>query len=250
MAQKLKGKVAIVTGAGRGIGRSIAEAYAAEGATVVVTAARELAEIQEVAMHTGALAIQADVTRAEEVAKVVETARSRFGRIDILVNNAARGMKYVNERFLVDPLPFWQCDPQVWEMMIDTNINGVFLMTRAVVPHLLQQGWGRIINISINLETMQRKGFSPYGPSKAALEAMSAAWAKELEGTGVTVNVLLPGGATRTGMIPPEVPESLQRSLLDPQVMAPAAVHLASEEADRLTGQRIVAVEWNRAYGL
>ena len=87
-------------------------------------------------------------------------------------------------------------------MVIDTNVSGVFLLTRAVVLQMLKRGWGRIINISINRETMERKGFTPYGPSKAALESMSTIWAQELAGTGITLNMLLPGGATNTGMIP------------------------------------------------
>ena len=246
---RLKAKVAIITGGGRGIGRSIAEAYAAEGAKVIVTAAREQAEIEEVASRIGGIAPQANVTSPEDAERVINTTLSRFGRIDILVNNAGRGMKYVSERFMAEPTRFWECDPSAWREIIDTNINGVFLMTRAVVPHMLRQGAGRIINISINPETMVRKGFSPYGPSKAALESMSAIWVKDLEGTGVTVNILLPGGGTETGMIPRQIPESLRANLLKPEVIAPAAVYLASDEASAVTGERIVAVEWNRKHG-
>jgi NAD(P)-dependent dehydrogenase (short-subunit alcohol dehydrogenase family) len=91
---------------------------------------------------------------------------------------------------------------------------------------------------------MRRKGFTPYGPSKAALESMSTIWAQELAGTGVTMNVLLPGGATNTGMIPDSFPESRRKDLIDPQVMGPPAVYLASEDAREVNGQRIIAVEW------
>ncbi|HUI71263.1 MAG TPA: SDR family oxidoreductase, partial [Spirochaetia bacterium] len=107
-------------------------------------------------------------------------------------------------------------------------------------------GWGRIINISVSLETMRRKGFSPYGPSKAALESMSAIWAQELVGTGVTLNLLLPGGATNTGMIPESFPEERRRQLIDPQVMGPPAVYLASNESSSVNGERIVAIEWGK----
>lgn len=204
---KLKDKVAVITGGGRGIGRAIALAYAEEGARLIVTAAREKNEIQEVASLTGGTAVQADVTKREDVEKIVQTTLSLYGRIDILVNNAARGMKYVSEDFTTTPALFWKTDPEVWRMIIDTNINGVFLMTRAVVPVMLGQHYGRIINISVHERTMTRKGFSPYGPSKAALEAMSLVWSKELEGTGVTLNLLLPGGATLTGMVPAKIPQ-------------------------------------------
>ena len=84
-------------------------------------------------------------------------------------------------------------------MIVATNVNGPFLMARAAAPHMMRQRWGRIVNISINHETMRRAGFSPYGPSKAALESETIIWAQDLDGTGVTVNALLPGGATDTG---------------------------------------------------
>jgi 3-oxoacyl-[acyl-carrier protein] reductase len=241
---KLEGKVAIVTGGGRGIGRAIAASYAQEGARVVVVAARQKAEIEEVASGIGGTALLADVSKPADVRRLVDKVVSRFGRIDILVNNAARGMRFVNEEFMTTPKPFWEADPDAWRMVIDTNVSGVFLLTRAVVFHMLKGAWGRIINISINRETMVRKGFSPYGPSKAALESMSTIWAQELAGTGITLNMLLPGGATNTGMIPRSFPESKRRELIDPVVMGPPAVYLASDEAGDVIGQRIVATEW------
>ncbi len=242
---RLKDKVAIVTGGGRGIGRAIAEAFAGEGAKVVVTAARQKNEIEDVASKIGGFAIQTDVSKNEEVQRLVEAVMAQFGRIDILVDNAARGMKFVNENFMAQPKPFWEADRDAWRMVIDTNINGVFLMTRAVIPHMLKLKSGRIINISINYETMKRKGFTPYGPSKAALESMSTIWAQELDGTGITLNVLLPGGATDTGMIPDSFPEARRSELIDPSVMGPPAIYLASDAAKGVNGQRIVAVEWS-----
>ena len=243
---KLKGKVAIITGAGRGMGRAIAGGYAREGASLVLTAAREQKELDEAAEALNALGVLTDVSKEEDVEKVVQAALQRYGRIDILVNNAGRGMKYVSPGFMVEPTRFWEIDPKTWRMIIDTNVTGVFLMTRAVVPHMLKQGWGRVINVSMNYETMKRKGFSPYGPSKAALESMSIIWAQDLEGTGITVNRILPGGATETGMIPEGTPEKIRRNLLRPESMVPPAVYLASNESDGVTGQRIVALEWNR----
>ena len=247
---KLKDKVAIVTGGGRGIGRAIAEAFAREGAKVVVTSARQRNEIEKVASHIRGAAILADVSKKDDVQMLVDAVVSQFGRIDILVNNAARGMKFVNESFMTAPKPFWEADPDMWRMVIDTNISGVFLMTRAMIPHMLAQRFGRIINISVNHETMKRKGFSPYGPSKAALESMSAIWAQELEGTGITLNVLLPGGATNTGMIPESFPEQKRKELLDPAIMGPPAVYLASDDASGINGQRIIAVGWKEEHNV
>ena len=241
---RLKDRVAIITGGGRGIGRAIAEAFAREGAHVVVTAARERREIEAVASGIGGTAVLADVSSKDAVQQLVDGIVTRFGRIDILVNNAARGMKFVNARFMTDPRPFWEADPDAWRMVVDTNVSGVFLMTRAAIPHMLARRSGRIINISINRETMRRKGFTPYGPSKAALESMNEIWAQDLEGTGITMNLLLPGGATDTGMIPDSFPAAKRKELIDPAVMGPPAVYLASDEASSVNGQRIVAIEW------
>jgi NAD(P)-dependent dehydrogenase (short-subunit alcohol dehydrogenase family) len=240
----LRHRVAIVTGGGRGIGRAIALAYARAGADVVITAARNAGEAEEVAALGANLpgrieAVQADVTVSADVGRVVQRALDIRGRIDVLVNNAARGMRFVNERFMTDPRPFWEADPEAWRLVIETNIVGVFLMSRAVVPHMLAAARGSIVNVTVNHSTMVRRGFSPYGPSKAALEAMTEVWAAELEGSGVHINLLLPGGATATGMISEPVPEGVE--LLDPEIIVPAALHLAVAES---SGERIVATEW------
>jgi NAD(P)-dependent dehydrogenase (short-subunit alcohol dehydrogenase family) len=236
--------VAIVTGGGRGIGRAIALAYARAGADVLITVARGLDEAERVAAESAGLpgavhALQADVTAPADAERVVQAALEIRGRIDVLVNNAARGMKFVNPQFMSDPRPFWEADPEAWRLVIETNILGVFLMTRAAVPSMLERGRGSIVNVTINHETMVRRGFSPYGPSKAALEAMTEVWAAELEGSGVTINLLLPGGATATGMIPDGAPPAL--ALLDPEIVAPAALELAHAST---SGQRLVGTEF------
>jgi NAD(P)-dependent dehydrogenase (short-subunit alcohol dehydrogenase family) len=240
----LRERVAIVTGGGRGIGRSIGLGYARAGADVVISAARNLGEADAVAAEAAGLpgsieAVQADVTVVADVERLVERALSRRGRIDVLVNNAARGMLFVNERFMTEPRPFWQADPAAWRTVMETNTVGVFLMSRAVVPHMLRAGRGSIVNVTINHATMVRRGFSPYGPSKAALEAMTEVWSQELEGTGVVINLLAPGGATATGMVPDHAPAGLE--LLSPEIVVPGALHLAVTEH---SGQRVVGTEW------
>ncbi len=250
---KLDGKVAIVTGAGRGIGRAIAEAYVQEGAKVTVTAAREQAELNQLAKQDRServLALLADVTNPETCEQVVDQTIQRFGHVDILVNNAGRGMKYVNASFLIEPTRFWEAEPSVWRMIIDTNVNGPFYMARAVVTRLLeQQREGSIMNISMNYEGMKRRGFSPYGPSKAALEAASAIWAQELIEARIRVNVLLPGGITNTGMLPAQTPAEVlaheQARILQPEIMQAPAVFLASDASQELTGRRLIATEWS-----
>src|ERR1700680_42950 len=188
--------VAIVTGGGRGLGRAMGLGLAQAGIHVAATAARERAA-------------------------VVDAALNRFGRLDILVNNPGRGMKYVSNEFLTEPTRFWEVAPETWRLVIDTNVNGPFMMARHAVPVMLKAGWGRIVNVSVSQGTMRRLGFSPYGPSKAALESETIIWAQDLEGTGVTVNALLPGGATLTGMVPQTVSEKTKSALLDPSIMVP-----------------------------
>jgi NAD(P)-dependent dehydrogenase (short-subunit alcohol dehydrogenase family) len=248
---ELSGKVAIVTGGGRGIGRAMALGLAAAGANVVITAARNQAEIESVAReadrpaHGRIAPMMADVIAEADCRRVVEEAIGRFGGLHVLVNNAGRGMRFVSESFIEKPTSFWQTDSAVWRMIIDANVNGPFLMAKAAVPHLIARRWGRIINISINLETMKRAGFSPYGPSKAALESETVIWAKDLARTGVTVNALLPGGATATGMVPTGISADLRRGLLDPVIMVPPLLWLSSEGSDGFSGGRYIATRWD-----
>jgi len=248
----LSDKTAIVTGAGRGLGRSMALGLARAGANVTITAARNLREIEAVAEETaktpGAgsiLPLLADAASEDDSRRVVSETVSAFGAVHILVNNAGRGMRFVSEKFFDTPTKFWETDPAVWKLIVDTNVNGPFLMSRAAVPHMLKQGWGRIVNISINHETMRRAGFSPYGPSKAALESETIIWAQDLAGTGITVNALLPGGATDTGMVPGDIAPQVRKRLLHPDIMIAPLLWLVSDAASALTGSRFTANLWD-----
>ncbi len=241
-------RVAIITGAGRGLGRAMTLGLARVGIRVVATAARERNEIDAVAREAGegmVMPVIADVTKETDARRAVDVALERFGRLDILVNNAGRGMKYVSEHFMTHPSRFWEVTPDTWRMVIDTNVNGPFLMARAATPHLVRAGWGRIINIAVSDSTMRRAGFSPYGPSKAALESETIIWAQDLRDTGVTVNALLPGGPTLTGMVPDSLPQASRGALLDPAVMVPPLLWLVSAHADEVTGRRVIANQWD-----
>jgi 3-oxoacyl-[acyl-carrier protein] reductase len=244
MGRPFSEKVAIVTGAGRGLGAAMALGLAEAGVRVMALAARERREIDALARNEYILPHVADVTREEDCRAAVDAALAHFGRLDILVNNAGRGMKYVSDSFMTEPTRFWEVEPETWRLLVDTNVNGPFLMARAALPHLRTAGWGRIVNISVGHETMRRRGFSPYGPSKAALESETIIWAQDLAGSGVTVNALLPGGATLTGMIPDGFPAERRAGLLKPEIMVPPLLYLCSEEADGVTGMRFNARLW------
>jgi NAD(P)-dependent dehydrogenase (short-subunit alcohol dehydrogenase family) len=244
MAQ-LDGIRALVTGATSGLGRAMAEALAAAGAAVVVTSrSAERAEATAAEIGGATTGVAMDVRSPEAVEAGVSAAWSRLGGIDLLVNNAGIGMRTVNPRFLDEPQPFWEVTPDGFRDVLDTKVTGCFLVARAVVPRMLSAGGGRVVNISMNRETMVRAGFVPYGPAGAGVEALSRVMAADLAGSPITVNVLLPGGATATGMIPDGVDPEVRAALLDADVMGPPVVWLASGAAAGVHDERIVATEF------
>ena len=251
--KSLLDRVIIVTGGGRGLGREMALSLVASGARVVITGARAKQELDQVVQEANTVAergrcmpVLANATVPADCERTATAALDAFGSIYGLINNAGRGMRLISETFNTEPTKFWEADPEAWRTIIDTNVNGAFQMARAVAPVLIERGAGMIVNISTSPVTMVRRGYSPYGPSKAALEACSASWARDLEGTGVCVNVLLPGGATDTALLPGSGPgrRGADGQLLDPRIMAPPAVWLCSDDARRYSGRRFVAKHW------
>ena len=251
----LKGQRILVTGASSGLGLAMAEALAQAGATVVL-AARGL---ERLARATTTLKKQGldvhprilDVRDESAIGATMDWIQKQLGGLDMLVNNAGIGMRTVNPAFLTTPKPFYRVTPEAFTDMVATNLTGYFLMAKAVVPLFLAQGRGKIVNITINHETMRRKGFIPYGPSRAASEALAVIMAEDLRDDHIDVNLLLPGGATDTDMIPDE-----QRAvipLLPADIMAAPIVFLASSAADGITGERIIAAafsDWLQQRGL
>ncbi|WP_433046518.1 SDR family NAD(P)-dependent oxidoreductase [Dactylosporangium sp. CS-033363] len=228
----------LVTGGTSGLGRAMAVALAATGARVALTSRDPSRAAAVAASIPGAIGLGLDVRSS--AAAAVDEAWSRLGGVDLLVNNAGIGMRTVNPAFMTDPQPFWQVSPDGFRAVIDTNLTGYFLVAREVVPRMLTAGAGRIVNIAVNESTMTRAGFTPYGPSRAGSESLSRIMAADLRGSPVTVNLLLPGGATATGMVPP----GTQAPLLSPDIMGPPIVWLASDAAAGVHDQRIVATEF------
>jgi NAD(P)-dependent dehydrogenase (short-subunit alcohol dehydrogenase family) len=248
--RELAARTVLITGATSGLGLAMAGALAAAGAAVAVTG-RSAERAREVAAGLpNAIGIGLDVRDESSVARAVDGAWTDLGGVDMLVNNAGIGMRTVNPRFLEEPQPFWQVTPTGFRDVVETKLLGCFLVARDVVPRMLVNGAGRIVNISMNEETMVRRGFVPYGPSGAGVEALSRVMAADLAGSSVTVNVLLPGGrGTRTGMVPDDAPAEVQARLLDPAVMGPPIVWLASREATGLHDARIIASEFESWLG-
>ena len=232
----------LVTGGTSGLGRAMVRALVQAGARVVLTGRhRERAETAAAELGAGALGLELDIRDATSVTAAVDSAYGLLGGLDVLVNNAGIGMRTVNPRLMTEPQPFWEVPPAGFRDVLDTKVTGTFLVARAVVSRMLRDGGGRVVTISMSEQTMTRRGFIPYGPSGAAVEALARVMAADLADTPVTANILLPGGATATGMVPDEMTEELRATLLDPAIMGPPIVWLASSDATGVHDQRIVA---------
>lgn len=254
---KLADRVALVTGGGRGIGRAVAIALAAAGSKVAVTA-RSTGELDEVvaAIRAGggqALALAADLTDRISIRQVVDNTRQAFGPIDILVNNAGIGSSS-------NPKPVVRFDDDFWDLSILLNLTVPYLLCKAVLPEMLAQKWGRIIQMaSINSKAASLHG-AAYAASKHGLLGLTRTLALEVAKDGVTVNAICPGpvrtlmndkridyDAKRRGVSFQEQEASLtpMGRRLEPEEIAPLAVFLASDDAATITGQG-----WNVDGGL
>jgi NAD(P)-dependent dehydrogenase (short-subunit alcohol dehydrogenase family) len=244
--QWLAGRAAVVTGAASGMGRVMARALAGAGARVAGVDLDEagLGRLATETVFAGQfLAIGGDVSKHADCRAAAARTLERFGALDILINCAGVSMSSAaNDKEA--RIKFFEADPDGWQRIVAINCGGAFLMARFAAEPMIKRGWGRIINVTTSFDTMLAAGLSAYGASKAALEAMSAAWAKELDGTGVTVNILVPGGPTDTpGFFPPGKPRPAV--LLDPQIMAAPVVWLASAQSDGIHGCRFIARDWD-----
>ncbi len=241
----LTGSRVLVTGGTSGLGRAMAQALAQSGAQVAVTSRDpERAQATADELGTGALGVELDVRDVSSVSAAIDSVYRMLGGLDVLVNNAGIGMRTVNPRFMTEPQPFWEVPPAGFRDVLETKATGTFLVARAVVPRMLSTGGGRVVTISMSEQTMTRRGFVPYGPSGAAVEALARVMAADLAHTPVTANILLPGGGTATGMIPDQIPDELRANLLDPAIMGPPIVWLASPDAAGVHDERIVAREF------
>lgn len=250
--QRLRGKNALITGASRGIGKSIALAYASEGANVVLTG-RTASDLEAVASEirtrygTKAVVVTGSVTKAEDIRRAVDTAMKEFGRIDVLVNNAGTPGPVKNLQDITE---------SEWDEVIDTNVKGVFLFTKEVLPHMLAQKSGNIVNISSGAgekhERMRRVRSIPYSVSKFALEGFNNVLATSLAGTGVNVNALKPGPLKTAfhDTTPPDMLKELEQfaGLNGPDFANPVAIYLGALAPGEVSGESIHVSEWIKTH--
>ena len=249
----LSNRAVIVTGGGSGLGRAMSIALAEAGAHVTLAeinrqhAEEALDEARQKGIADRIRHIPTDVTDAASADAAVAETVDTFGGLFGLVNCA--GISYQEDGVPVMPPPvFYELNPAGWRQVVDVNLNGPFFMARAATPHMLKAGQGRIVNVTTSYGTMQRPRMSPYGQTKAALETATMIWARELDGTGVTVNVLIPGGAADTRLIP-DAPGTGMRGpgnkLASPEVMKAPIVWLMSDAAGEVTCQRFIGKWWD-----
>jgi len=249
----MTGEVAIVTGGLRGLGKAMALGLLRSGRSVVAVGhlAEDIAPMQkEAGKHGAALhCLALDLRRPSACDEVVRATEGRFGPVGILVNNAGLTFTFTDpERFNKGPRKFWELSDEIVQATMDTNYVVADQMTRRVTPGLLERSWGRIVNVTTKLDTMNRAGSVPYGPSKAALEMATEIWAKELAGTGVTVNIVNSGAGANTPGMAKEMREwsatGKAPRLVEPEEMAAPLLFVVSRDADKVNGYRFDANTW------
>lgn len=248
--QRLDGRVALITGAAGGIGRELVRGFAEAGASVMAAdiSASGLDALKR-GLAGNVVYRQLDIADHAACAAAVEAASRELGPVDILVNNAGLGLNALREDCMTYLVTIEELTPQVWDSFVAVNFSGAWYLTRAVVPQMKARGWGRIITVTTSFFTMLRGRFHPYGPTKAGLEAMAAGHAQEFAGTGITVNVVVPGGPADTPMVPES--SGLRRAdLIPPRKMVPPMLWLCSPAGDGITGNRYVAAHWDEAAGV
>lgn len=242
------GRVVLVTGAAGGIGQALCRAFAAAGMRVGVCDVNR-AGAERLAGELGAecaVAVEADVADPDSCTRAVAAVSGRFGSLHALVNNAGLGMGIIRQDHMTKLVTLDEVSVATWHRFMATNLSGAFHMVKAAMPQFRAGRSGRIVNVTTSMFTMLRPGFYPYGVAKAGLEAWTASLAAELEGSGITANVVVPGGPTDTPMVPPESGYD-RAALIKPAQMAPPMLYLFSDAASGVNGRRFVAAHWDPA---
>ncbi len=244
----LDGRVVILTGADRGLGRAMSLGLAEKGAKVVLASPAldglkaVAAEIKDLDGEGRGLAVETDITDLDSCRACLAAALDAFGELHVLVNNARRlhrgpGLPASGNSFL-----FWETNPDIYKESVEVNVTGTFFMARTVAPYFVDKGYGKIINLTTSVRNFSGQKNSPYGVTKAAVDAETYIWAKDLAGTGVTCNALLPGGSCDSD---PEREKKPGQTYLPVEVMNPVLLWLCSARSDGLTGGRYNGNLWD-----
>ena len=252
-------RIALVTGGLRGLGKSMSFGLARAGHPVMAVGHIE-SDVAEIEAEAASLQLRdrlrplvADLRRPEECDRVVAETRARFGAVDILVNNAGLTFTYIDPpRFSRGTIQkFFEVGDEIIDNVITTNYLAADRLSRRVAPAMIEAGWGRIVNVTTKLDTMNRTGTHPYGASKAALELATEVWAKDVAGTGVTINIVNPGAGANTPGMAEEAKiaaaEGRFPRLVEPDEMVPPLLYVVSRDADRVNGYRFDANAWDAA---
>lgn len=249
MANALEGKRVLITGAASGLGRAMALGLLDAGATVLVTDIAGVAleqMITDVASYGDhAIVIAADLNSIADIESLMDEAQRRLSGVDVLVNNAGIGSSFIRPDFVLNPVRFWEHSTELTLRFFQVNAVAPYMLAVRFVEGMRERKWGRIISVTTSLDTMLMPGMAGYGGSKAALEAHTAIMAADLAGSGVTANVLIPGGPANTPILP-DVNGFERGSLIQPEAMVPPILWLASDRADGVTGRRFAAVDWDK----
>ncbi|MDR3576974.1 MAG: SDR family NAD(P)-dependent oxidoreductase [Anaerolineaceae bacterium] len=246
---ELEDKVCLITGASRGLGRALALEFARRGASLVLNSrsgsGQDLAEVERQVLKAGTfpgsrmccvLSVQADVSQRADVERLAAEALARFGSVDVLVNNASA--------LGPTPMPYLADTPiEQFETVLRTNLNGPFMLTRALVGQMLGRGTGSIINVSSDAGVGAYSNWGAYGVSKAAVDHLTRIWAAELEGTGVRMNSVDPGDMD-TVMKRASEPDGDPAQWARPETVTPVFVYLASDRSGGVNGQRFSAQDF------
>ena len=242
-------RVFLITGAAGGLGRAMViglnyHEFRGIAADRDCDALASLAN--EVHQPNRLATVVADLANQGEISRLLANSREVFGHVDILINNAALGPNLISPNYLTNPVDVDEVSPESIRQFFEVNAIAPMLLAVGLIPEMRKNGWGRIINVTTSLPSMLRRGFVPYGGSKASLEAHSAIMAQDLESTGITVNVLIPGGAADTAMVPTQ--SGLDRAaLIQPKEMVPPLLWLIGDAAPN--GKRVIAGRWDNEAG-
>ena len=240
-------KTAIVTGGASGIGKAMALGLVGAGYTVLVVDRNPatLATMPAAAagLSGSVITMEADLSQPDSFDRIVAEALKPTGRIDVLLNVAGVGQAAVKADQRQNPIRAWEITPEQWARFLAVNATAPIMMARAVVPHMLKAGKGRVITVTTSLGTMVREGYLLYGSSKAAAESSMAVLAADLQGTGVTANVLVPGGVTNTPLVGENAGDPAK--MLQPEIMVKPLLWLVSDAADAVSGRRVIAADWD-----